>query len=191
MLVPDENLFGPGSDYNPEDVYNAFRNDDAFAMSPPRQSQESAQSSPGSRALRTNNTDASQESAPSENPIKRRRVRNAGFVLDEADDDDDDEDENEDEKSVRNSLNAPNNPSFDTQLHVSSWQDANSFIVPDDENHSQGDEQLEAETYLRQNKCMMITGIDENGEDEICGDPCGHHQVCHFCLQYNFRGAII
>ena len=63
MLVPDENLFGPGSDYNPEDVYNAFRNDDAFAMSPPRQSQESAQSSPGSRALRTNNTDASQESA--------------------------------------------------------------------------------------------------------------------------------
>ena len=111
MLVPDENLFGPGSDYNPEDVYNAFRNDDAFAMSPPRQSQESAQSSPGSRALRTNNTDVSQESAPSENPIKRRRVRGAGFVLDDADDDD--EDENEDEKSVRNSLNAPNHTRLD------------------------------------------------------------------------------
>ena len=144
----------------------------------------------------TTDSNRSQESTLSNQPIKRRRVQGSvrpRFVLDEAEGEDSDEDENEDEKSVRNSLKAPNHTQIDTQLHVSSCQDSDSFIVPDDddENHSQGDEQLEAETYLRQNKCMMITGIDENGEDEICGDPCGHHQVCHFCLQYNFRGAII
>ena len=114
----------------------------------PRSTQQSsAQPTP----MGTTDSNRSQESTLSDQPIKRRRVQGSvqrRFVLDEAKDEDDDEDENEDEKSVRNSLEDPYQLPIDTQLHVSSSrQDDRLFI--DDENHSQGDPPPV-------NYCMMV-----------------------------------
>ena len=133
----------------------------------PRSTQQSsAQPTP----MGTTDSNRSQESTLSNQPIKRRRVQGSvrsRFVIDKADDeDDDDEDENEDEKSVRNSLEDPYHIPIDTQLHVSSSrQDDAAFIddSPLDENHSQGDPPPYTGNY-----CMMVLDEDEDGNETRC-----------------------
>ena len=59
----------------------------------------------------------------------------------------------------------------------------------DDDNHSQGDAQIEmlddsllASLYVP-GKCVNVIGYDpETDEDIICGDACNpNEQICHFC----------
>ena len=152
--------------------------------SPPRRT-ESLQSTP--RALRTNNSQDSQASTLSEQPIKRRRVNNRSkFVLDEAEAEEDDEDENEDEHQVRNSLRTSYLIPFNTQLHVSSSQgDGADSFIDDSENHSQGDFPL---PHIDGYRCLMVINEDEDGNEERCGAPCGNAQFCFHCLHHNGRG---
>ena len=57
-------------------------------------------------------------------------------------------------------------------------------FIDDADNHSQGDEQLEAEAYHCLGKCINILGQDEDGEDIVCGDACGpNEQMCFYCTR--------
>ena len=129
----------------------------------PRSTQQSsAQPTP----MGTTDSNRSQESTLSDQPIKRRRVQGSvqrRFVLDEAKDEDGDEDENEDEKSGRNSLEDPHKAPIHTQLHVSSSRQGDDSFIDDSENHSQGDPPPYTGNY-----CMMVLDEDEDGNETRC-----------------------
>jgi len=62
-------------------------------------------------------------------------------------------------------------------------QEDRDFLVPDDANHSQGDDYLldVADLYVP-GKCNNILGYDPDEGDFLCGAACNPgEQMCHFC----------